>query len=310
MISTNPIFQAVLNNNTLALDTAITNGNTVNIYTDEGISPLDLAIIANKFFMVNPLIDKIKEFPVAADKTKMLNQGMLTLMKNIKRSLAANPEEDMFDENRAFDSLLNENIDVNMVDENNTSLLFYAIETKQNTIVQKLLTANVNVNVENNYKNTPLFHAFIYNNLSIIPSLIEKTTDFTKVDGSNRSYAHYAVMYNSPEIFNLLTAKLVTIADIKDDLSENSLHYAINYSVNEAFISAVASKISNINTQNYAGNTALHLAIEKSNFSTSCVCKIKMLVNTYNASLYIKNSQNMMPIEMPKLTKAMVSELC
>jgi len=339
LIQNNPIFQAVSNNDTQALNNAIIAGHKINIgISDEsgngnGISCLDYAILTLKYTMVKPILVFVNLL-LPSEKKAMLNQGLKTLIKCIDKYVSQNTQEDLNSlslDYAVFDELKKAGADLSIVvDEFNMSIYHYAIKLNLEYIFNSLITSNINFNVVNSQNQSVLLYAFLYSRSSFMSTLISKIDkqELTVVEPySRRSLAHFAIEQNNFEILQQLLEVESSITSeilfLKDDSGKSLLHYVVEkYSKTEAamYIDYLVSKSLNIglsgsseasllNTQDMFGDTPLHYAVRKHASSSECDCMIKKLVNL-GASLYIKNSRGIMPIEMSGINKSLIGEIC
>jgi hypothetical protein len=74
----NPVFVAVTNNDVNALNSAITQGEKINVSDDSELTVLNYAIITLKYSMVKPILVFVNLL-LPSEKSKMLNEGLMTL---------------------------------------------------------------------------------------------------------------------------------------------------------------------------------------------------------------------------------------
>jgi ankyrin repeat protein len=306
-INSDPVFQAILSDSISNLNNAILNGGSVNVATVDNVTPLDFAIITNKFMFVAPLLKYINIL-IPSDKNRIINAGMMTLFKFIDRELNINLNEDLSDEINAMNALFNSGANANNVDEEKKSLLHYGVKFDNVDIVTKLLSCGANVDYVNPYDNlTPLFYCFIYNKFKCYTQLLNACNNICVQDKSGRSMLHFSIYYDESITLSLIN-KDSAIVNLVDNQNKNVLHYSLENNKPESFIELLLSHSINVNVQDINGNIPLHLAI-LNNRDKSCNCLIKKLV-VAGSNLYIKNVQGKMPIELQYIDRALISELC
>ena len=208
LIQNNPIFQAVSNNDTQALNNAIIAGHKINIgISDEsgngnGISCLDYAILTLKYSMVKPILVFVNLL-LPSERKAMLDQGLKTLIKCIDKYVSQNTQEDLNSlslDYAVFDELKKAGADLSIfVDEFNMSIYHYAIKLNLEYIFNSLITSNININMINSQNQSVLLYAFLYSRSSFMSTLISKIDkqELTVVEPySRRSLAHFAIEQN------------------------------------------------------------------------------------------------------------------
>jgi len=306
-INTDPVFQAILSNNVSNLNAAILNGASVNVATADNVTPLDFAIVTNKFMFVAPLLTYINIL-LPSDKNRIINAGMMTLFKFIDRELNLNPNENLDDEIAAMNALFNSGANANNVDEQKNSLLHYGVKFDNVDIITKLLSCGANVDYVNPYDNlSPLFYTFIFNKFTCYTQLLNASNNILIQDNVGRSMLHFSIIYDESITLSLIN-KNSSIVNLVDKQNKNVLHYALENLKPESFVELLLANSINVNVQDTNGNIPLHIAI-LNNKDKSCNCLIKKLV-VAGSNLYIKNVQGKMPIELPYIDRALISELC
>jgi ankyrin repeat protein len=315
----NPIFQAVTNSNQNDLNNAIIQGNKINVTYDNGISCLDYAILTLRYSMVKHILVFVNLL-LPSEKTKMLNTGLKTLVKCMDKYVNLNKDEDLSNDLAVFNELKNAGADLSIViDENENYYIYhYAIKFKSMSLFNILIDANVNSNVYDIQGNDPLIHSFLYGYSEFIPTLISKSNNLNIVENYfKKSLLHLAIERNFFEITTQLLSVEPSLLNLKDDNEKTPLHYVVELYTKETAHMYIDHFTSlnvvdfNIDSQDNFGNTALHYAVAKNNNvdNSICNCMIKKLVSK-GASLYIKNTRNIMPIDMNGLSKILISEIC
>jgi ankyrin repeat protein len=319
----NPVFQAVTNSSQTDLNNAIINGYKINV-TDEssGITCLDYAILTLKYSMVKPILvsESFSNLLLPSEKKAMLNSGLKTLVKCMDKYVNINKDEDLSDDLVVFTDLKNAGADLSIIinEIEGYSIYHYAIKFKSMALFNILIDANIDSNVCDTQGNDPLIHAFLYGYSEFIPTLISKSTNLKIVQNySKKSLLHLAVERNFFEAATQLLSADSSLLNFKDDNDKTPLHYVVQLYTKEVahtyidyFVSLNVADF-NIDSQDNLGNTALHYTIAKNNTveTSMCNCMIKKLVNK-GASLYIKNRQNIMPIDMSGLSRSLILEIC
>lgn len=332
---TNPIFAAVTNASSTSLNNAIIQGHKINeTESEDSITVLDYAILTLKYSMVNPILVFVNLL-IPSEKTKMLNNGLKTLVKCMEKYVNANREENLSDDMVVFNDLKNAGADLSLVvnTQENLYLYHYAIKLNSTELFDILVSNNVDSNVCDTQGNNILMYAFMYDRHNFIPTLITKSeasNNLTDVQNySKKSFLHYAVERNYYEIAVQLLTAAPELLNIKDEDAKTALHYVVERYTKEIAHSYIdyfagmgtevpsseeASLQAFVNAQDFRGDTALHYAIEKANsYSSSnpgeCNCMIKKLVSK-GASLYIKNSRGLMPIDLHGVSKEFINDIC
>jgi len=332
LFQTNLIFQAVNSNSSNALNNAIINGEKINVSDDSenGVTCLDYAILTLKYSMVKPILVYVNLL-LPSEKTKMLNSGLKTLVKCMDKYVNANREENLSDDLEVPNDLKNAGADLSLIinTQENLYLYHYAIKLNNSEIFDMLIANNIDSNVCDIQGNNVLMYAFMYDRHSFIPTLITKSeasNNLTCVQNySKKSFLHHAVERNYYEIAVQLLTAAPELLYLKDEDSKTALHYVVERYTKEiahsyidyfvgTFGSEEASLLSFVNAQDFRGDTALHYIIEKANsYSSSnpgiCNCMIKKLVSK-GASLYIKNSRGLMPIDLHGVSKEFIHDIC
>ena len=187
-------------------------------------------------------------------------------------------------------------IDVNIKDDDNESLLHYAVkfnslefarlllmhsanaDLKNNngdtplmlackmgkdSFIKLLIKFNANINEKNNFGETALHMALLNGNMDIIKLLISEKTDLTQLTESNRSIAHYAVKSGKISILKYIIEKTNSNINEVDGLGNTLLHYACqinNFDIVDFLVSMGAC----VHIRNKQGETPLFFAVRYS----------------------------------------------
>jgi ankyrin repeat protein len=329
LFQTNLIFQAINSNSSNALNNAIINGEKINVSDDSenAVTSLDYAILTLKYSMVKPILVYVNLL-LPSEKTKMLNSGLKTLVKCMEKYVNANREENLSDDMVVFNDLKNAGADLSLVvnTQENLYLYHYAIKLNSAELFDILVSSNIDSNVCDAQGNNILMYAFMYDRRNFISTLITRSDNLTCVQNySKKSFLHFAVERNYYEIAVQLLTSAPELLYLKDEDSKTALHYVVELYTKEiahtyidyfagTFGSEEASLQVFVNAQDFRGDTALHYIIEKANVYSSlnpgaCNCMIKKLVSK-GASLYVKNSRGLMPIDLHGVSKEFIHDIC
>lgn len=160
-------------------------------------------------------------------------------------------------------SNMNNNFDINITDNNNTSFIMYAVITNNIELVEFLIKKNIKIDVEKNEMS--IITLSIYYSFNEITKLL---IDYDKQnvgiglinyrDKNDRTPLHHAIKYNNEFAIDLLLESGANV-NIVDVDNYNSLFYAIkNRSIN--ICKKIIKKIFNINAKNANGENCLHIA--------------------------------------------------
>lgn len=310
----NPVFQAVFDSDVNALNNSIIQGNKINTLLDNSdISVLDFAILNLKYSMVKPICVFVNLL-LPSEKSKMINNGLKTLIKAMDKYVALNSNEDLTDDLVVFNELKNTTTDLSLiVDDTHNTLYHYAIKMNCVELFDILIQGNIDTNVLNDYKQDPLLLSFIYNRTNFIQTLIPKSNNLLKLEEySNRSLLHYGVMIQNFEIVQQLLTAAPSLIDMVDNMKKSALHYVVerlNHDVIHNYIDYFVSKSANLNLQDHFGDTVLHILIRRANNLETCSCLVKKLIDN-GASMYIKNNMGIMPIELQNINKNFINDIC
>ncbi|KAJ5076145.1 palmitoyltransferase hip14 [Anaeramoeba ignava] len=186
--------------------------------------------------------------------------------------------------------LIDNGADVNELDSNGFSPLFYTSNNNSFEIAQYLINNGAQVEIySGDLGQSPLHWACIMGALEVAYILIENGADIKKKDGQGYTALHLAVQHGQILIAHLLLSKGVPI-DIKDSSNHSPLHWTIFKSHDKTSYYLI-SRGANLNLQDINGNTPLHWAVYTKN------TKMIQLLMDKEVNLELKNSEGKLAIQ-------------
>jgi len=232
----------------------IDHGLDVNRKDNHNNTPLIYGILALNNLVINNLLDHHAD----VNYLKQINID-LALFKNIL----------IYGKEEFIESICNNyNINVNEVDEQGNSMLFYGIQYGYDNVnvIQHLVQCGININECNENEDTPLMYAIKYGRIKVIQYLINEGVELDRCNSMNE------YLYNINKKYN-----------------KNKKYYHDYYSIKDIFDETMKKKCNQESIQ-YAINThneeLIKYLIDK-NASFSRVVLIKYIVN--NSDKYILN---------------------
>ncbi|ARE67600.1 SWPV1-034 [Shearwaterpox virus] len=156
------------------------------------------------------------------------------------------------------------NADIDIIDKNNRTPLFYAVKNNDYEMVKLLLNKGANVNIQDSIGYSCLHIATIRNsNIEIIKALIDNKIDLNAYDWIGRTPLHISVIKSNFDAVKLLVRAGAYI-NVKDRCRKFPIYYAVSKSDN--LISGLLLKHgANPNTINDNEETLLHMAVTSNN---------------------------------------------
>lgn len=155
--------------------------------------------------------------------------------------------------------------DVNVVDDNHSSLLHYAARGNSIEVANLLLDNYINLNIINNRGETPLFEAVSRGQLGFCKVLCRYNADSSIVNKSNESIYFKAILKGRLDILELLEDTLKIDYELVNDNSENALFYALKAYNNDLFFRLASEYPKLLKTRNFNNVNLLMLAIKYDN---------------------------------------------
>lgn len=155
--------------------------------------------------------------------------------------------------------------DVNVVDDNHSSLLHYAARGNSIEVANILLDNYINLNIINNRGETPLFEAVSRGQLGICKLLCRYNADSSVVNKSNESIYFKAIIKGRLDILELLEDTLTIDYEFINDNNENALFYALKAHNNDLFFRLAKEYPKLLKTRNFHNINLLMLAIKYDN---------------------------------------------
>jgi ankyrin repeat protein len=212
-----------------------------------------------------------------------MNKELFNLIKNHK-----------YDE---FKKCLNKDIDLNVQDEYNNTLIHYAVIFNQEEIIKLLLSYECNLDYIDIDGKTILYYPIKYGYNNILKILLNNSKHIVGVpinnikDKNNNSPLHYASLYNNYEATDFLL-DIDTNCNIVNDDGNTPLHIAvINNNINNINL-LLKNKDIQVNLLNNQGLSVLHIVIIKRHID---ILKIFIYDKRFNINI-IETKYNMTPL--------------
>jgi ankyrin repeat protein len=160
--------------------------NDVNIYNNDNKLPLHYAILNKNINIINKLLNKSSD---------------VILKRYNKKYILFIIENDSISD---YSELLNYQCNLDIVDENNNSILHLLIKNKNTKLALKIINKKnklkfLNINYKNNNNETPIHYAIKYNNINIIKELLKIGCNiFIQDDNDKTAFEYLAV--KSPKL--------------------------------------------------------------------------------------------------------------
>ena len=182
---------------------------------------------------------------------------------------------------------------VNMfsVDENNQTALFKAAESGNLVLLRALLEQNLDPEHTDNFGENALMVALRCGNRSVAECLLKIARDPVKIiDNEGATLLHKAAWGNLPELANVLLLEHNMDIDSKDYAGRTALHVAA-YQGNTRFLKYLLEHAANVNAVDNEGRTPIFSGAYDGNFKT-----VKLLCE-YDANLHLKDNSNLTVLE-------------
>ncbi len=179
--------------------------------------------------------------------------------------------------------------DINIINENNESLLHYAIKHSNENAVKMLIENYINLNIQDRFGNTPLIFAIIHNKIGFFKHLIRNQANLNLANFNNETPILIALNNNREEMVKILFEKKVDLS-IKNKNEENIYFYLVRSHNLELLKLLLNDNIEYIYSKNYCNNTLLHQSVSISDYEiTKYLLESGLLSN-------VKNKFNETPI--------------
>jgi ankyrin repeat protein len=149
--------------------------------------------------------------------------------------------------------------------------LFNLIKNHKYDEFKKLLNKNkdIDINLQDEYNNSLIHYAIVFNQEEIIKLLLSYECNIDYIDIDGKTILYYPIKYGYNNILKILLENSnhiigIHIHNIKDNNNNTPLHYAIIYNNHEA-LQILIDNDSDINSVNSEGNTPLHIAVNNNN---------------------------------------------
>ncbi|WP_253300015.1 ankyrin repeat domain-containing protein [Wolbachia endosymbiont of Chironomus riparius] len=180
---------------------------------------------------------------------------------------------------------------------NDDTLLHFAIQNKQTKIAKYLINKSANVNIENKDGWSPLHEAVNHNDnkpindQDLIPLLIKKGANVNAKNKDNKTPLYLAVQDNKLEIVKHLIEQGKADFNFHEKDKWTPLHAAA-YNGYRNIVEYLLGKEAEINAKNKDNNTPLHLAVKNNKIDT-----VKLLV-AKGAETFTHNNDGKTPFDL------------
>ncbi|GHM58178.1 MAG: hypothetical protein sL5_06130 [Candidatus Mesenet longicola] len=178
------------------------NANGINDVTNDGLTPLHVAVKSNKLGTVKLLLDRgasigIKDKHNRTPLSLAAKEGYINIVQVIEQTQLDLDEElltaaESGDLNK-IKSLITQGANLNTKDGNGSTPLHYASWNGNLSIVKHLIEKGANLKIKNLNNRTPLYDASLNGHLDVVRYLIEKGVDINVADEENWTPLHCAV---------------------------------------------------------------------------------------------------------------------
>ena len=190
-----------------------------------------------------------------------------------------------------FDMMRDAGVNMFSVDENNQTALFKAAESGNLVLLRALLEQNLDSEHTDNFGENALMVALRCGNRSVAECLLKIARDPVKIiDNEGATLLHKAAWGNLPELANVLLLEHNMDIDSKDYAGRTALHVAA-YQGNTRFLKYLLEHAANVNAVDNEGRTPIFSGAYDGNFKT-----VKLLCE-YDANLHLKDNSNLTVLE-------------
>jgi serine/threonine-protein phosphatase 6 regulatory ankyrin repeat subunit B len=255
-------------------------GADLNLYNDEGITPLQKAIINNSFFMVQALVDLGADLNVSNTQGYFAWHyasywGSLDILKFLKDKIP-NIDFKSVDDSKItalwlaaqqghvdiVKWLISEGADVNIISQKNGfSALHMAVQKNKLDVVQLLLHHNANKNIENMEGCYPMHLAISHGYLDMVNLLVDNSNLNKTNDNIHQVTPLWlASQHGKLEIVKFLANKGADLNLPRMDTQMPPLYIAMNEKQTEV-VKELLSRNAAVNLIDSTGNSSLHWAV-------------------------------------------------
>ena len=190
-----------------------------------------------------------------------------------------------------FNLMRNAGVDMFSVDKNNQTALFKAAESGNLVLLRALLEQNLDPEHTDNFGETALMVALRCGNRSVAECLLKITDDPTRItDNEGSTLLHKAAWGNLPELANMLLQEYNMDIDSKDYAGRTALHVAA-YQGNTRILKYLLEHAANVNAVDNEGRTPIFSGAYDGNLKT-----VKLLCEC-GANLLLKDNTNLTVLE-------------
>ena len=190
-----------------------------------------------------------------------------------------------------FDMMRKAGVNMFSVDENNQTALFKAAESGNLVLLRTLLEHNFDLEHTDNFGENALMVALRCGNHSVAECLLKIAREDVKIiDNDGATLLHKAAWGNLPELANVLLQEYNMDIDSQNYAGRTALHVAA-YQGNTRILKYLLEHAANVNAVDNEGRTPIFSGAYDGNFKT-----VKLLCE-YGADLHLKDNSNLTVLE-------------
>jgi ankyrin repeat protein len=170
--------------------------------------------------------------------------------------------------------------------------LFNLIKNNKYDEFKQKINKDIDLNLLDEYNNTLIHYAIIFNQEEIIKLLLSYECKIDYIDIDGKSILYYPIKYGYNNIFKIILDNSkdiigIPINNIKDKDNNTPLHYSVLYN-NSVAMAYLLDINSNINSVNNEGNIPLHIAVYNNNIDI-----INLLLKNQDIQVNLLNNQGL-----------------
>ncbi len=189
--------------------------------------------------------------------------------------------------------LISKNAQIDVVDGNGKSSLFYSVESNHRDIAEYLIDNGANINIIDRYKTNLLQLAIQKRNKDLAIFLINKGVNIHVQNYSGDTPLHTASATGELDLVKVLLEKGANL-NKTNKYGMIPLHSSINYNSNVVLVKFLLDKGSNVNAKTSYGTTALHIAVYNNQAKV-----VQLLINA-KADLNVSDKYKNTPVDYAK----------
>nr|AFI99112.1 ankyrin repeat protein Diego [Clytia hemisphaerica] len=265
-IQRTPLHWAAVLGHTAIVELLLNSGADYSLADNNGVRPLHYAVQNNHRDVVATMIrtGRVTDEPDKDQRTALMWAALKGHMNVLKVLLGG------------------KNVNINAVGINKQTALHMSCQTGNLECVQLLIQHKADVNMMDQQQHTPLFYACASGHGQIVTKLLQQDDqrNLHQCDLEGRTPLHYSAMVDRREIVNNLLQHGLD-PNAQDNSGCPPLHIAA-YGGNVHCMNVLLENNAQVNMQDNSGSTALHLACRSGNLDA-----VKLLVSRYRANMNI-----------------------